>query len=429
MSSQLFSQFRENLAVKNAESISTSYKRITKSLNKKFWNTDSEFSHCRQVGSYGRYTAINGVSDLDMIFELPWSLYSEVQGYSGNKQYKLLSKVCNALKDTYHNSDIRVDGQIVAVKFTKGHVIELVPAFKNIDGSYKFPDTNDGGKWRECDPVAEQDKMKEINDLKNRNLRTLCKMVRAWKNEHGVPLSGILIDTLGYHFIRSTNDYDNKSYASYKYMVRDFFSYLVDQDQDKEYWRAPGSGSHVYKKANFHPKAKKALRRCEEALEEEKPDKKWRSVFGRKFPLEIKLSEKAMDGNRSLAYANTEEFIDDKFPVNIKYELEIDCEINAEGLLREKLAKLFGYYQIPTGKSLSFYVKYNGVPKPVTYYWKVRNVGVWAESNNQIRGQIKQGNADGKLSERTSFQGDHFVECYAVLDGVCVARDRISVPI
>ncbi|MGM0783386.1 MAG: SMODS domain-containing nucleotidyltransferase [Pseudomonadota bacterium] len=429
MSSQLFYRFRENLAVKNADSISTSYKRITKSLNKRFWDSDSDFTHCRQVGSYGRYTAINGVSDLDMIFELPWSLHDEVQGYSGNKQYKLLSKVCNALKDTYRNSDIKVDGQIVAVKFTKGHVIELVPAFRYTNGSYKYPDTRDGGRWRECDPVAEQIKMKEVNDSKNKNLRVLCKMVRAWKNEHGVPMSGILVDTLGYHFIRSTTDYDSSSYSSYKNMVRDFFGFLVEQDQDKDYWRAPGSGSHVYKKANFHPKAKKALRRCEEALDEDCPDKKWRAVFGRSFPLESSLTENLKKSDRAVSYTDTEQFIEDLFPVNIKYKLIIDCEINAEGLLKEKLSKVFGF-KIPTGKSLNFYVKHiDKIPKSVTYYWKVRNKGEWAVARDQIRGQIRQGNADGKHSESTSFAGDHFVECYAVVEGVCVARDKIKVPI
>ncbi|WP_257884546.1 hypothetical protein [Sulfitobacter sp. CW3] len=31
--------------------------------------------------------------------------------------------------------------------------------------------------------------------------------------------------------------------------------------------------------------------------------------------------------------------------------------------------------------------------------------------------------------ERTNFRGDHIVECYAVKDGVVVAKDRIHVPI
>jgi hypothetical protein len=31
--------------------------------------------------------------------------------------------------------------------------------------------------------------------------------------------------------------------------------------------------------------------------------------------------------------------------------------------------------------------------------------------------------------ENSNFEGAHFVECYIIKDGFCVARDRIDVPI
>ena len=34
-----------------------------------------------------------------------------------------------------------------------------------------------------------------------------------------------------------------------------------------------------------------------------------------------------------------------------------------------------------------------------------------------------------RLIEESSFEGDHYVECYIVKNGVCVAKDRIEVPI
>lgn len=70
MSATLFEASRKNLAVRNEADISTSYGEITKRLNKDFWdNLESATTHCRQVGSYGRNTAIHGISDLDMIFD------------------------------------------------------------------------------------------------------------------------------------------------------------------------------------------------------------------------------------------------------------------------------------------------------------------------------------------------------------------------
>ncbi|HFC9728693.1 TPA: DNA polymerase III subunit delta [Streptococcus pneumoniae] len=34
-----------------------------------------------------------------------------------------------------------------------------------------------------------------------------------------------------------------------------------------------------------------------------------------------------------------------------------------------------------------------------------------------------------KYHEDSQFKGDHYVECYAVLDNTVIARDRITVPI
>ncbi|UGQ25325.1 hypothetical protein LRO55_13205 [Acinetobacter calcoaceticus] len=60
--------------------------------------------------------------------------------------------------------------------------VEVPPVFQQEDGSYKYPDTYNGGSWKITKPQAEIDEMKVMNNAKNRNLRRLCKMVREWKN-------------------------------------------------------------------------------------------------------------------------------------------------------------------------------------------------------------------------------------------------------
>lgn len=78
-------------------------------------------------------------------------------------------------------------------------------------------------------------------------------------------------------------------------------------------------------------------------------------------------------------------------------------------------------------KSLDFFIESTTCPAPYDIYWKVRNVGPVAEEKDCIRGEIKPGNKRHK--ESTDFYGEHFVECYLVKNGVCVAQDRIDVPI
>ena len=101
-----FRTFCGNIQVQNGAAISSRYKAITKRLNTDFWETDSDMSHSLQVGSYGRNTAIHGTSDVDMIFQLPSSVYKQYDDYRGNGQSALLQAVRNSVKKTYSATNI-----------------------------------------------------------------------------------------------------------------------------------------------------------------------------------------------------------------------------------------------------------------------------------------------------------------------------------
>ena len=63
---QAFEKLVSNIVLDNDEQLSNRYKAITKNLNQRFRNSVSETENSLQVGSYGRYTGIKGISDLDM---------------------------------------------------------------------------------------------------------------------------------------------------------------------------------------------------------------------------------------------------------------------------------------------------------------------------------------------------------------------------
>ncbi|GAB6152800.1 hypothetical protein JCM17380_15500 [Desulfosporosinus burensis] len=130
------------------------------------------------------------------------------------------------------------------------------------------------------------------------------------------------------------------------------------------------------------------------------------------------------------AYDETEEFIENMFPVELKYVLRIDCKVTQAGW-RENLLKTMLRMSEPlrTNKQLNFFVVSNTVPSPYQVYWKVRNCGEVAEQKNNLRGQIVKDNGKEIKHEETHFRGEHFVECYIIKNGVCMARDRIDVPI
>lgn len=283
-----FKTYCSNLRMSDdtVSSIQYRYHQITKRINWDYWGSSSETSHSLYVGSYGRGTEIF-TSDIDMIVQLPYSTYEKFNNYSGNGQSALLQEVKGILQKTYSTSHIKADGQVIGINFTDGINFEIVPGFIYNDNSYTFPDTNNGGSWRTTDPRKEIDAMNEMNNNTNKNLKRLCRMTRAWKNYCNAPMSGILIDTLTYKFIKDW-DYKDKSYIYYDWMSRDFFKFLKDIDTSQLYWLAPGSNRYVWKDGNFQNKALQAYNKSLEAISNETNDsvakQKWREIYGTKFP-------------------------------------------------------------------------------------------------------------------------------------------------
>ena len=429
--SQMFEEFIDNLAISNKQTISDRYAELTKTLNKKFRDSDSETANTLQVGSFGRKTGIDGISDLDMLYIMPkssWDTYNNAQ----NGQYKLLSDTKEAILTRYSRTAVSVDRLVVTVTFSNFY-IEVQPVFEQEDGSFKYPDTKNGGSWKITKPREEIDEISSADKDKNQNLRRLCKMARAWKNKHGVAMGGLLIDTLAYNFLKSTNYYDDKSYLYYDLLSSDFFKYLSELP-DQDYYLALGSNQRVAVKKKFQKKAKKAYDLCLKAIDAENQsyvNDKWKKIYGRPFPArKIEMAMESLSRSYPQSWKNTEEFIEDKFPIDIREYLKIDCEVKQNGFrkffLREILKRRI---PLKSRKDLLFEIKEISVHQPYEIYWKVLNRGEEAKQRDCIRGQIVPDRGYKCKKEQTDFYGDHIVECYCVKNGVVVAKDRIHVPI
>lgn len=425
-----FQKFLGNLALNNNQNISDRYGEITAALNKKFRDTDSKIANSLQVGSYGRRTAIKGISDLDMLYLMPkseWENYNKDRGQS-----KLLSDAAEAIRARYPTTVIKIDRLVVQIIYQSFRV-EVQPVFELDDGSFRYPDTYNGGSWKITKPREEMRAMTEFSAEKNNNLRRLCKMVRAWKNKHGVGMGGLLIDTLAHNFLTSDTNYDTKSYYCYDFMSRDFFRYLMDLPKQDRF-AALGSKQHVKVKQNFQNKAKKAYELCLKAIEAEGKDnqnEKWRAVYGRSFPADEKKEVEALVEYKGSAVRMTEEFAEDVFlTIDIRNNIKLDCQVEQDGFrvanLREIISR--GTLLMPK-KKLTFKVASTDIIGQYGLYWKVLNRGPEAMNRDCIRGQIVPDEGHKTKVEHTHFKGDHVVECYAVVDGVVVAKDRIHVPI
>lgn len=289
--SNLFSEFCSNLRMDSStvSNIQYRYRQITKRINIDYWNSSSETLNSLYVGSYGRGTEIH-TSDIDIIVKLPYDTYKKFNSYSTNGQSALLQEVKNILQKTYSTSHVRADGQVIGINFVDGINFEILPAFiLGIDDYYTYPDSNSGGTWKKTYPKQEIEAINLLNLNTNKNLKRLCRMIRAWKYNCNVEMSGLLIDTLAYKFLINWK-YKENSYIYYDWMSREFFEFLMNISENISYWLVPGSNRYVYKTGKFQVKAKKAYEKSLEAIEYDKKDmpysmkRCWREIYGSKFP-------------------------------------------------------------------------------------------------------------------------------------------------
>jgi hypothetical protein len=396
---------------------------IAKALNKDFRSKDGYSGYNMMVGSFGRHTAIKGVSDLDMIYILPAGIREDYAGDSGPR--RMLKRVRDDLKARYPKTDIRVDQCVVRVQFAaNAFKFDVQPAFENTDGSFSYPDTK-SASWKITKPRDEIQAIRESVDRTSANMRYLARMARAWKNATGVAMGGLLIDTLVYRFFEQTHEFDAVGSGSFDRMARDFFEFLKNEPE-KDYYLALGSRQRVYVKDKFQPKAEKAYNRCVKAMKAEGTslaNDTWREVFGTFVP-------RAKNWNDARSFRKSEEFVEDRYPVEISETVSIDCDVTQDGWRPMKLREMLRTGMLlKADKKLRFKVVTCSVPQPYTLKWKVLNRGPEAERRNCVRGQIVDSTASGVRDERSDFRGDHLVECYIVKDGIVVARDRIDVPI
>jgi hypothetical protein len=155
---------------------------------------------------------------------------------------------------------------------------------------------------------------------------------------------------------------------------------------------------------------------------------RWKKIYGRHFPgAPIVFAE----AKSEQAWRDTEEFIEDFYPVDIRSSVTIDCSVyQSQGLPKSLLTMLAKGFGISNNRQLIFEIKEHDVAGSFRVKWKVLNRGPVARKRDCIRGQIEPFNyGENSRKESASFKGDHIVECYILQNDVVIARDSIKVPI
>jgi hypothetical protein len=385
------------------------------------------------------------IKPIDGQFDIDDGIYFKVDSPPTQSIATLHTWISNAVNG--HTKQKPIDkNTCVRLVYVGQYHIDL-PIYYIVEGQSPYLAHKSKG-WIQSDPREFINWFNQQADA-NGQLKRVIRYLKAWSDYRKGDLpSGLILSILVTNNI-SFNDRDD--IAFYETLVninesleKDFIcnrpTTPVDEDLLEDYSQT--------RKQYFLDRLGSFIISAEEAVDDSTSQddacKIWKRHFGANRFIEVALEGASSNfsdkltfaasqkpyGFNSDEYSNTEEFIEDYFSMNLTHNLKIDSTVSQIGfriqLLSQMLAKK--YPLLPDG-SLKFYIKECNAIPPFEVKWKVRNVGYEAIKRDQIRGQIKDDDGNHQIIESINFKGSHYVECFIIKNNVCVARDRIDVPI
>lgn len=407
---------RLKLTKSQREDARTKYHGVAKTLHKEFYETEYDGSTKLLIGSYGKKTNIRPPTDVDLLFKIPAETFDQYYNYNGNGASALLQDIRTKLSKTYPTAEkISAWGKVVLVQFSEGkHNVELLPAFEVDGGVFMIPNTEDGGSWESFDARADLAAVDSADAETGGKARKLVRIVKRWrKKTASLTLKSYDIEQYCLSFLK-TNSVDNKTWSA---TVLEFFTWLA-ADSSKDISQIQTALSRATKAFEYEQN-EQFVEACNE----------WRKVFGnRTFPAYSKsLSQVYRLAANDIS--EKEEYIEDLYPVRIdpRHALSVTATVTGRGFRSHSLhAFLQKYLRLP--KQLDIIFTANNVPSDSKLFWKIRNFGTAAREAGDLRGEIHEG-VGTQRKESSKYLGTHYAECYAVQNGVCVARALQFVPI
>lgn len=384
---------------------------------------------CIQIGSYPRFTAITPFHDLDILYILgPWN---EKDHSPSSALQSLLQLIEAKYKNpTNYQTKVSLQTHSVTIEFfesTKLIIsVDIVPAYSYWQNdfrqdTYKVPEvikvnkhyerknlswnSSDAHAWIKSDPRWYIEVATQLGS--NTDFRKTVKFVKKWK--HCLVKSDSTLKLKSFHLEQIVTNIFQKNRNIEIYDAIFQFFYLLpgyintkpkipDRANPDKYIDEYLNDLTTIQKAKIIQARDGFLERLERLQEADQIESLMTINFYKRHPSEKFLFDQ---GISMCTYLTN--------------QLEIRWVVQAiPNSLPEKTLDVTG--RVERNRLIKFSVK-----KPIDgvdlYKWKVRN----DDSSGEPRWEITD-HRTGNSLERTSYSGNHFVECYAIKDNYCIAK-------
>lgn len=346
------------------------------------------------------------------------------EDYGDLSPRSLLNLLEDTLNEILPDSSIFQQSHSVTIEYEEDFGIDIIPAFEINENMYKIPHVaEDSESWLDSNPRIHKETLTKANkELKGR-LVPIIKLLKSWKRDKCEDIKSFHLELLA---IRLFSDTSIESYAE---GTQCFFNRagelflracLTDPANDGNLIDDYMTDDERRLVIELIEKEKEVANR---AIELEKAGNidaaisEWDRIFSfnpsrKAFIAAIPAHERELP-----------------FPDEIAYSIRITCKLfnPAKKVYREL------YYskgrKLPKNWKLRFYVDADHISNPKEIYWQVVNTGLEAELAHDLRGEIMKDEGQARRDEHTKYRGGHYINCFVVSNGKCIAKDRFFVNI
>jgi hypothetical protein len=381
----------------------------------------------RPQGSFAQKTIINPKDDTrgfdaDLLVE-----FEE----HGAHPAELLKAVEGAIKESHHHADlVRRRTRCVTLEYAGEFHLDVVPCVRQGPIPYIANRQTDG--WEPTDPDGLTAWMEEHDARANGHLVPairLCKFLRDYKGRPKV--KSVVLTLVLAQMVERRLSTDFTDLPTTLMLLLESLADWASMYPSAPYLAEPTCGAELrvgdMDWGAFTRQITSLAKRAREAYDEESEEKSlalWRRLFGKRFPgPELRVAEAALvEGEMDL-------YKDLGIPTELSEIVKIAPSVRPkDGFRKGSFAALS---PLQKRRDLDFRIVYTNVQEPFDVYWKVKNRGQEAADRNALRGEIRRDDRapNAHRHESTLYTGTHYIEVYIVKDGICVAKDRLDVPI
>lgn len=379
-------------------------------------------------GSYAKHTAIrpakdDGNRDVDIVVETDHT--------TDGSPADALKELRAALADASKYSTAHVQTHSVGIQLSKLD-IDVVPLAK--EGESWYVGDTKTGQWSKTNPKGHKEWSTEVNGQHGGKYKPVVKILKWWRREHcpegsrwpkGITLEKMAAD----NFPEETGPYSDLVESVFRSMhdrySDDLASGVVPFVDDPS---LPGNDlAASYSIEDFREFDDELVSALALLDESGSTNEVWRKILGECFPVGASKAELPLSAS---VYLPTQRALAVGWRERLPYVMKakgFGIQVYAEVETRD--GESFTIHSndrtIPKGCAVVYHALRSPSLRNCSIRWQIVNTGAEAISANCPRGEIEPPNENnGSRRETTAYTGRHYVQCFAIRKGVCIALSK-----